>query len=257
MKKDWGTSHHLNPMIYLANNSFLSEIISTISQDLLGLTTLKFNIQGILNYFKYVKNFEDTDVLKYINQIDFLINKKSISESNVIETRINCGNGYIGLQGYRHILFTKPYIGDYNVKGKYTINDYIFYNEREWRYIPLNLTEIDMLMTPMSPAFYRFFKEKYNDVRSEADIQKVAYENYIKSLDIPYNNNSAFLNFTPNDISFIIVHGQKDVEDLIDHILNKKTVGIGGKKIESDKERYALISKILSYEQIKEDIFSH
>ena len=105
--------------------------------------------------------------------------------------------------------------------------DITFYNEREWRYIP----DSDVLLK-INPGLF---------------ISKKEYDDFDKRKS--HNESLSFIkiNFTPNDIKYVII--KKESERLkITKMINK----IKGSLYSTD-ELKVLSSKIISVEQIKED----
>lgn len=122
--------------------------------------------------------------------------------------------------------FCKKYKGNMWRNGKLK-KDITFYNEREWRYIP----DSDVLLK-INPGLF---------------ISKKEYDDFDKRKS--HNESLSFIkiNFTPNDIKYVII--KKESERLkITKMINK----IKGSLYSTD-ELKVLSSKIISVEQIKED----
>ncbi len=115
------------------------------------------------------------------------------------------------------IMLTKPYYGE----SKETR----FYDEREWRWIPDISPDSDVLMH-LEKQYY--LKEEYR-------------RKHNKKIGECYK-----LEFTPEDISFLIVEEEKEVYDLIEKIesLNANY---------NDQEIKRLLTKIITTEQILKD----
>lgn len=115
--------------------------------------------------------------------------------------------------------FTKPYKGNFKRKGK-LVKNVRFYDEREWRYVPQNapvLSEVDMQDTTL--------------------LKQVTDEIW----------KSSTLEFSPNDIKYIIVKEESEILELYEEI----------KRIKSPKytadEIKKLQTRIISAQQIRED----
>ena len=126
---------------------------------------------------------------------------------------------------YSHLLsairYIKPYQDDLVRKHKVVKNDYCFANEREWRYvIPFEDTDIPFLNTTLLDTKG---KKYWN--------QKIA---------------KFHLDFTPQDIQYLIVPSENDILDLISAIRRIK-----GKYSYEDVQK--LQSRILTAEQIEKD----
>lgn len=119
--------------------------------------------------------------------------------------------------------YIKNYKGDLIRPGKTTIKDYVFANEREWRYVPpisesiLAFVPIDKIKTPK---------------------QKAQFNQKVKHLR---------LSFQPDHIQYLIVEKDQDINNLIDHLRQVK-----GKFPPRTVDRLA--SRILTYKQIENDI---
>jgi hypothetical protein len=111
----------------------------------------------------------------------------------------------------------KNYAGDLMLRKKNKILDnYNFYNEREWRYIPYNSKDLDLIIS----------EESYS--------QKKEY----------YNNNAKCnkLAFDLSDINYIIMNNERQVEIFVNYIRKKTDLNI--EKINR---------KIITFDQIRND----
>ena len=118
--------------------------------------------------------------------------------------------------------YIKNYKGDLIRRGKSKPN-YVFANEKEWRYVPpivgdiLSFIPIDEIKTSQQKSYYN---------------QKVAHLR---------------LHFQPDDIKYLIVEKDSDINSLISHLRQVKN------RFSPDTiDR--LSSRILTYEQIENDI---
>lgn len=118
--------------------------------------------------------------------------------------------------------YIKNYKGDLTRTGKETINDYVFANEREWRYVP-DINENIPAFVPIDKISTSQQKSKYN---SKIDIR---------------------LHFQPDDIKYLVVEKDDDINPLIGHLRHAK-----GKFPYDAVDR--LSSRILTYEQIEKDV---
>ena len=128
---------------------------------------------------------------------------------------------------YRNTINTLRYVKNYNGDlirpGKKTLSNYVFANEREWRYVP-----------PFNEEVQTFVPIK--EIKTSE--QKSKYNKRLKN---------AKLHFKPDDIQYLIVEKDDDINDLIKHLrlvknrFNPETVD-------------RLSSRILTYEQIENDI---
>jgi hypothetical protein len=116
--------------------------------------------------------------------------------------------------------YLKPYDGlAFNRKEK-KMEDHIFYDEREWRFVPSNLYVISETAT------------------SKSDIKKTN-----KKLELDKK-----LSFKAEDIKYIIVKEEKEIPDFVEFIEDE----LENSFIPSEKK--LLVSKLISVEQIKDDM---
>ena len=147
------------------------------------------------------------DFFKLVNNTDDISGRYETAYNNTINT----------------LRYIKNYKGDLIRPGKKTISDYVFANEREWRFVPpisnniLSFVPIDQIGTPQQ-------KSKFN--------QRVSH---IK------------LHFQPDDIKYLIVEKDTDINPLIAHLRIAK-VGFPDEIVDR------LSSRILTYEQIEKDV---
>lgn len=152
-------------------------------------------MKGIEDFFKIVVDSTDTS------------GKYETAYNNTINT----------------LRYIKNYKGDLIRPNKKTINDYVFANEREWRYVPpisddiLSFVPIDKIQTPQ---------------------QKSAFNRKVSHLR---------LSFKPDDIKYLVVEKDSDINALIGHLRQVKN-GFSSDIIDR------LASRILTYEQIEKDV---
>ena len=131
-------------------------------------------------------------------------------------------------KSYHNILniyrYVKNYDGELIRDGKIVDADYRFADEREWRFVPsLDSSGIEPFVA-ISNIKTKKQKEEYNKKAS-----------HIK------------LSFQPDDIKYLIVEKDKDITELINHLDYAKSRY-------NPTIRRRLASRILTIEQIKEDI---
>ncbi len=123
--------------------------------------------------------------------------------------------------------YVKPYQGKVNIRKirknqKKKTEIRIFYNEREWRYVPQNFPVLS--------------NERINiDTISKANEQM--------------KKNKERLGFKLNDIKYIIVKHEDEIPEFVDFI--EKDLKI---KFPNERERKILVSKLISVNQIDDDI---
>lgn len=143
--------------------------------------------------------------------------KKYLTKENSVEN---------SLEALEFMFYLKKYKGDMWRNSKLQ-KDIMFYNEREWRYVP-QLREI----LKINPRLI-LNKDLFNDEK----VQKVENEK-ISCLD---------LGFVPNDIKYIIVNKETERIDM-----SRAIEEIKGNSF-THNDLTVLKSKIISVEQIRED----
>lgn len=117
--------------------------------------------------------------------------------------------------------FIKPYSGSlWRENG--IKNDIIFYNEREWRYMPVG---------------HELFLQK------DDFLNKDKREKYNGELAVKYA-----ISFVPDDIRYIVVKNEDEIVPLVDHLLV-----LGKERKFSMAEGEKLVTRIITSERIKED----
>ena len=172
MKKEWGIHQKINPVLYMHQNSDLSEYISTLLMDLkVGNAADKRTLLHLMNILRHVKLYEGD----------------AVTGGRRIHKR--------------------------------------FYDEREWRWVPL--------LTGNNDEILSLTEAEFNDpeVRGKAEYELAQI---------------AKLDFVPGDIKYIVVSSEGEVSEIID-----RTGAIEGKYSENDTR--ILCTRILSSEQIKTD----
>jgi len=120
------------------------------------------------------------------------------------------------------MMFSKPYSGEISQDG--IIKNIKFYNEREWRYIPLN--------------------------EKKLPVKTMSIQNMEDSILLEKENNKMMnhrLRFTPQDVKYIFVDNENEIHKLIENLRKIKSPHYNEKTID------ILITKILTTRQIIED----
>jgi hypothetical protein len=133
---------------------------------------------------------------------------KSSSDRNVIRKQLQ--NFY---------KFVKPYSGDIVNRKNHRKENKVFYNEREWRYVPTDFQVLPKKKTSKKALDNR------NASMQEADK----------------------LTFDAKDIKYIIVKRENEIPEFADFIESQLTQF-------SESDRKILVSKLISVEQIKDDM---
>lgn len=195
--------------------SELKNNIGTYGKFGIGLTK-DWAIDNGLNPVMYAsqKSLFTENLMNGLEDIFSLVNK-STDTTGTYETAYN--------NTLNTLRYIKNYIGDLVRPDEKTKKDYVFANEREWRYVP-PITE------PILP-FISIGRIRTKEQKSQFN-QKVSHLR---------------LNFQPDNIQYLIVENDNDINDLIRHLRQVKN------RFPPDTiDRLA--SRILTYEQIDKDV---
>lgn len=195
--------------------SELKDNIGTYGKFGIGLTK-EWAIKNGLNPVMYAsqeslftENFIDAieDFFSLVNESDDTTGRYETAYNNTLNT----------------LRYIKNYKGDLIRPGKNTTKNYVFANEREWRYVP-PITENILSFVPMQ--------------KIQTSSQKAQFNQKVKHLK---------LGFQPDDIQYLIVENDNDINDLISHLRHVK-----GRFSPKTVDRLA--SRILTYNQIENDV---
>ncbi len=114
--------------------------------------------------------------------------------------------------------YIKPYTGNWQ-KGKRFRDKIIFYNEREWRYSPL--------------------------LNEHAVLSGVIKENRKEVKKINVELKKSLIKFETKDVKFIVIKSKKNIPVVAKGINDMSEI--------SDTQKNELITKIISFEEIRED----
>ena len=123
--------------------------------------------------------------------------------------------------------FSKPYVGHFEHNGKKD-NEKIFYDEREWRFVP------DLKKKKMRQFLYS----------SEPNLDTVKSEIMAQLMRMP----DACIMITPSNIKYIVVESEKDIVP----IMNKLEAKFGDQNY-SQNTMKKLMTNIVTTKQIRED----
>lgn len=147
---------------------------------------------------------------------------QSVANSISKEIKIESEQEIISQQLQNFYKCVKPYEGKAFNKRERKLEDRLFYNEREWRFIPKNFPVV-----PESKMNHRKLKE------DNAKLQR-----------------EELLRFESRDVKYIIVKNDKEIEEFVDFIERKLI-----QKFEA-RERKLLLSKLICVDQISDDMVS-
>lgn len=147
MNKEWAVQNMLNPVVYLQSNSFLAKSI----EPFLAIVESDGLIGDIRKEWVLQNDNENKDVVK-------------------IE-RLGDENRQINISAYVGILsFLKNYKGNVTLSCGRVFNNYKFYDEREWRYIPSKEQFLEHRISPaqlLSKEEYFIMKENRHRLGGE------------------------------------------------------------------------------------------
>jgi len=199
LTKEWAVKKKISHVIYTYKNALTAELLNSISS--------------------YISSsLSEKPIYKNENEVE-----KDILEE-VLKKYIK-GIGYVE----DFIKFIKPYNGKVWRNGAWKENEIVFYNEREWRYLPTN----DFFESHNLKGKYG---EKIFKVPAKRRAMNLTLQKLLK------------LKFKPIDIKYIIVKESKEIPDMVEKI----------REIFKDKASYSelqlLYTKIFSLDQIISDL---
>ena len=179
--------------------------------------------EHIKDYGHYALGMNKKWAGKKVSPILYYKDKKSLSKTIYDQMANRSNNKIDDKQCFLYFSLLKRYYGktwsaSMN-KGQGDYRNKVLYNEREWRFVPRKLKADDLVLK----------------VKDYDDLVKQPKNSAVKN---------AKLNFTINDINFIIVDTDDDRLPLIKHINDK---------FGNTDETKILCSKILTIKQIKEN----
>lgn len=178
MRKKWAKDNGLNPVLYFEEHSLLTRILGEI---------------------------------EYLTHSTASAAEITDAEDSVINRAKNLEKSLCGLFGY-----IKSYQHGPLASEKIPAN-YIFYNEREWRYVPHDLEIGDNLELLVSKDDYKKNKDSYNDKAKKH-----------------------WITFKEEDIAYIIVETELEIENLKKFIVEKTSLKLS-----------LLENKIRSFERLE------
>lgn len=223
--KSWGMKNGISPVIYTYSDSYTSQVVKLIS----------VHLNKVFDIGQNYKPSEPDDITTaLVDLFSELFNAKKPARLNekiqdkVLEL-ISPELLHIDGKLSHLVRYMKPYQGHGFSNGN-EISQKVFYNEREWRYVPSKSKVLNE-----NVAFKDSISEEvYLDPRKRRSMNmKIA-----KSLK---------LKFQPEDISYIIVSAEREIVPMIRFIDNNLGNIFPMNKIK------LLHSKIISLEKIKSD----
>jgi hypothetical protein len=211
---EWAIDNKLSPVIYVHENSDFLELSKNIDADMLtSYVSLFFKefTDNILspneNQHNFSKHFYDTTVLKF-NQLNIRVKQFTKFWKSEVEFNVN----------FNDI--------DCNKNITKIINSY---NEREWKYVP------------------DFKNNEYHKFINKEDKTDDDFEHFSKSKKPHITDNNFTLRFELEDIKYIIVSKNEEVEDVIKILKNKYKDNEVNERLNNGK------LNIISREALKKD----
>lgn len=204
LKKEWAELNRINPVLYMEKESSIAKLIEPLIREV--IVNDKY---GSFRTSLIEERNGDIVTIKPINDKDR-------------ELKINSVIGQLS--------FIKNYKGVLKRKGKPDILDYKFYDEREWRYVPV--------ASEISDGH-----KYYDSIISEAEYDIWRGERLSKKKNIEGTE----LRFESKDIDYIFVKKESEIPTIIKAIRKSKNI------YKNNEELDLLISKVLSLERIKND----
>jgi hypothetical protein len=195
MSKEWGIANRLNPVLYVESNSIIASDINNSREE----------------FKKNSTAFQDmiTKKGKFIpfKEIKDLVNSLSQATNNWLNT----------------LRFIKNYSGKL-IRNKKTFDNYRFYDEREWRYVP-----------------------EYNDKRIKPSIKDEEYRVYRGDSKAKPLIEAINLEFKAKDIKYLLVKSKEDIPRLI------RTIKSTNNLVDNSDEADILATNIITIEQLDSD----
>lgn len=196
LSKEWGIRNRISPIMYTIPNAISTEMI-------------KSNLNIIPNY-------SPNDMSNMINNASFIDNKNPL---NLLVQVIS--------RQYAFLSFLKAYEGRFWKNKNYLEEEVRFYDEREWRFVPV----FEDMIRHDVPHYLE--KDKFLNVQYRNNANKL--------VNLFFN-----IPFKPNDIKYIIIENESEILDIMDKISDIK-----GKF--STNEVNILKTRIITMEQILND----
>ncbi|HNZ32257.1 MAG TPA: abortive infection system antitoxin AbiGi family protein [Smithellaceae bacterium] len=230
LKKEWGISKGINPVLYVEKDSNLSNDIYDFTMNI--LKKYREEVGAIAERYKKTndKILEFEKILNKDEVIKNMLNecKKELDTLDKLYDRANLRVKHI----VNIIKYLKSYEG-HSLGNHESLDEKIrFYDEREWRYIP-DLKTCDNDLIKLDITYGLMKKEMFynSDTLNEA--------NSLLKMDN--------LSFQPDDIKYIIIKEESEILEMI-----RKLDQIKGDKYPSNTIKI-LTSRILTYDQINDD----
>lgn len=201
LSKEWASRMQISPVYYTHPNS-------------ISMSKIEPLIHSVLENPKWQTRFSmrKTSATKYHIKDIYKGDKKIKTEA------------MLGLFSY-----FKNHTGQLYRNDKLIDSNYIFYDEREWRYVPY-FEEFEHSSLRYEPLL------SYSEYQNWRGIKKV--KDFIPKLNIP---------FTGNDIEYIIIKEDSNLSNFINKLKTLNNL------YSNDSELNILYSKIISYERLLRD----
>ena len=224
LTKEWGIQNGLNPILYYNEDSILIENFFGLVNEGIDATHKLYGL-GVGAVFHDV----GPGLPPYLT-VDQ--NVDGYAEKNMAFW--HAVNRLIAIQGLER--YFKPRVGAYEIGGN-TYDNYHFYDEREWRFLPYK-----PLFDPGDP----YLNKQENTYPGDLDdVVKATINGEIEAKG-EYN-----LTFGIKDIKYLIVKDEGEIIQVVQHL--ESLQNSAGDKQYSHDEIVLLTSRILTKKQIRED----
>jgi hypothetical protein len=234
MTKEWGIKNNLNPVVYVEKQSLLAKDIQATldnsiktAQEILSLTkkgatsAKKIATDSLENAKAYIKNATPENKASLLKEIDegrLKIQSNLSDHQPLIESFFETTENNSNL--FRYI---KNYQGILSRNGK-TFNNYRFYDEREWRFVPaLNDKRLKKSLNA----------KEFNEYRENSHTKP-----FIANINLP---------FSSSDIKYLIVKSNNDIPKIIEAIRSTDNL------TNNTKDADILSTKIMTIDQLNSD----
>jgi hypothetical protein len=233
LKKQWGISKRLNPMIYLSSEShqlaYLRSLLTEsrrlaegLRPELISRSEAKLD-DSLATLSKSIDSLpepiadEVRSALKCLADVALEVLNPAIDVGTI---RLNMQQMAIYLACY-----TKPYVGNYR-KGEYFESAYEFHAEKEWRFIPEirkeDITYAVRSLFPWQNYVHEFLWDKLPEMVPITLLKCIPQaSSFGTELRMELNNmigDRHRLRFSLADVNYIIVKNESDIAEVIREI---------------------------------------
>jgi hypothetical protein len=245
MKRNWGLRVGLNPVAYTSPSSYSFDTNEheRILFDFLIHEHLKNRVSGTVDRVSLTPAIASFNV--------HLKNHQGFSHPyprRMFFDKLTVGNYYRMKKGMpavdRNNIVIYPYKDYFEI-----IPDHNFYNEREWRFIPPNLGNINVFQSTIKDRYKAEIIRKEDGIVFDEEFANEAFYCYLTE---KMWHNPGYLRYNTDDISVIIVDGIDAKNELIASL--PTLTGLGGWQVVPDVAKLSILIQTYEEYQNSEDV---